>query len=80
VLFQIDSAKLDGELKDGTFGVYLLDTRVVDKDGATKPAGVKDGKLSLVNGYGLTTKATQVGKATAGGAFSSGSVSVSFSV
>ena len=68
VLFQIDSAKLEGELKDGTFGVYLLDTRMVGKDGATKPAGVKDGKLSLVNGYGLTTKATQVGKATAGGA------------
>ena len=68
VLFQIDSAKLDGELKDGTFGVYLLDTRVVGKDGMTKPAGAKGGKLSLVNGYGLTTKPTTVGKASAGGA------------
>ncbi|MBR0506879.1 MAG: hypothetical protein IJJ84_15875 [Kiritimatiellae bacterium] len=67
VLFQIDSAKLDGELKDGTFGVYLLDTRVA-ADGAVKPAGVKNGKLSLVNGYGLTTKPTKVGKASAGGA------------
>lgn len=67
VLFQIDSAKADA-LADGTYGVYLLDTRVVGKDGATKPAGVNNGKLSLVNGYGLTTKASKVGKATAGGA------------
>ena len=65
VLFQIDSAKAD-ELADGTYGVYLLDTRVV-ANGATKPAGIKNGKLSLVNGYGLATKATKVGKATAGG-------------
>ena len=65
VLFQIDSAKAD-ELADGTYGVYLLDTRVVS-NGTTKPAGIKNGKLSLVNGYGLATKATKVGKATAGG-------------
>ena len=66
VLFQIDSAKADA-LADGTYGVYLLDTRGA-ANGTTKPAGVKNGKLSLVNGYGLTTKATQVGKATDGGA------------
>ena len=65
VLFQIDSAKAD-ELADGTYGVYLLDTRVVS-NGTTKPAGITDGKLSLVNGYGLATKATKAGKATAGG-------------
>ena len=66
VLFQIDSAMADA-LADGTYGVYLLDTRVV-ADGVTKPAGVKNGKPSLVNGYGLATEATKVGKATAGGA------------
>ena len=66
VLFQIDSTKADA-LADGTYGVYLLDTRVAE-NGATKPAGVNNGKLRLVNGYGLTTKATKVGKATAGGA------------
>ena len=66
VLFQIDSATADA-LADGTYGVYLLDTRVV-ADGVTKPAGVKNGKPSLVNGYGLATEATKVGKATAGGA------------
>ncbi len=66
VLFQIDSAKAD-ELADGTYGVYLLDTRVVS-NGTTKPAGIKNGKLSLVNGYGLATKATKAGKAMAGGA------------
>ena len=65
VLFQIDSAKAD-ELADGTYGVYLLDTRVVS-NGTTKPAGIKNGKLSLVNGYGLATKATKAGKAMAGG-------------
>ena len=65
VLFQIDSAKVD-ELANGSYGVYLLDTRVTAADGATKPAGAKNGKLNLVNGYGLTTKATQVGKASGG--------------
>ena len=64
VLFQIDSAKAEA-LADGTYGVYLLDTRV-SANGMTKPAGIKNGKLSLVNGYGLATEATKVGKATGG--------------
>ena len=64
VLFQIDSAKADA-LADGTYGVYLLDTRVAE-NGTTKPAGVKNGKLSLVNGFGLATQATKIGKATGG--------------
>lgn len=64
VLFQIDSAKADA-LADGTYGVYLLDTRVA-ANGTTKPAGIKNGKLNLVNGYGLATEATKVGKATGG--------------
>ena len=64
VLFQIDSATAD-RLADGTYGVYLLDTRVA-ANGTTKPAGVKNGKLSLVNGFGLATQATKVGKATDG--------------
>lgn len=61
VLFQIPSDKTEG-----TFGVYLLDTRVMAADGTTKPAGMKNGKLSLVNGYGLATEATKVGKASGG--------------
>ena len=64
VLFQIDSATAD-RLADGTYGVYLLDTRVA-ANGTTKPAGVKNGKLSLVNGFGLATQATKIGKATGG--------------
>ena len=64
-LFQISSATADA-LADGTYGVYLLDTRVVAADGTTKPVGATDGKLSLVNGYGLATEATKVGKATGG--------------
>ena len=63
VLFQIPADKVEG-----TFGVYLLDTRVKAEDGAMKPAGVANGKPKLVNGYGLATEATKVGKATAGGA------------
>ena len=66
VLFQIPAAQVD---KGGTFGVYLLDTRVKAEDGTMAPAGLKaNGKLSLVNGYGLATEATKVAKATAGGA------------
>ena len=67
VLFQIDSARAN-RLADGTYGVYLLDTRVAAADGTMKPAGAQNGKLRLVNGYGLTTKPTKVGKATGGGA------------
>ena len=44
VLFQIDSATAD-RLADGTYGVYLLDTRVAE-NGMTKPAGVKSGYTS----------------------------------
>ena len=60
VLFQIDSATAD-RLADGTYGVYLLDTRVAAADGTTAPRGAVNGKLSLVNGYGLATEATKVG-------------------
>lgn len=63
VLFQIPSDKTEG-----TFSVYLLDTRVQAGDGTVKPAGVANGKPKLVNGYGLATEATKVAKATAGGA------------
>ncbi len=65
VLFQIDSAMAD-ELADGTYGVYLLDTRVTAANGTTAPAGTTNGKLTLVNGYGLTTQATKVGSASEG--------------
>ena len=64
VLFQIDSAQVS---RGGTYGVYLLDTRVT-ADGTTSPAGLKgDGTLKLVNGYGLATEAVQVAKVSDGG-------------
>ena len=63
VLFQIPSDKTEG-----TFRVYLLDTRVQAEDGTVKPAGAANGKPKLVNGYGLATEATKVAKATTGGA------------
>jgi hypothetical protein len=47
-LFQINAAVAD-ELKDGTYAVYLLDTRIKDEDGTTKLAGLKDGKAKVVN-------------------------------
>ena len=45
VLFQIPSDK-----SEGTFSVYLLDTRVKAEDGTVAPAGLKaNGKPALVN-------------------------------
>ena len=49
-IFQIDAARADA-LAGGTYGVYLLDTRVQNGDSAA-PAGVgQDGRAKLVNGY-----------------------------
>ena len=65
VLFQVPSATAD-ELKGGTYGVYLLDTRVTDASGNTAPRGAANGQLSLVNGCGLATGATKIGSAENG--------------
>lgn len=65
VLFQIDAEKA-ASLKDGSYGVYLLDTRVTKKDGSTAPQGATNGKLSLVNGYGLATDSVKAGSIDSG--------------
>ena len=49
-LFQVSEATVDA-LQGGTYGVYLLDTRVKAEDGTVAPAGLKaNGKPNLVNG------------------------------
>ena len=52
IVFQVPAAKVDG-YKNGTWSVYLLDTRRIGKDGVKRPAGVKaDGSAWLVNAAG----------------------------
>lgn len=60
IVYQIDAATADA-LAGGTYGVYLLDTRVAGADGTEKPAGTTAGKLTLVNGYGLASDAVKAG-------------------
>lgn len=54
ILFQIDVAKAEA-MAGGSYGVYLLDTRVATANGV-KPTGTKSGKPALVNGYGLASE------------------------
>lgn len=64
VLFQI-SAELARELSTGVFTVYLLDTRVVSGDVST-PAGTRDGKIVLMNGYGKIVSGVGIDSTGAG--------------
>lgn len=48
-LFQIPADLADQFDGKGTYGVYLLDTRVKAEDGTTKLAGIKNGKPLAVN-------------------------------
>ncbi len=48
-LFQVDAATADALKGKGSYGIYLLDTRVKAEDGAVKLAVVKDGKPAAVN-------------------------------
>ena len=44
-------ASLAKELANGVYAVYVLDTRVTE-NGTTKPRGLANGKLAVLNGYG----------------------------
>ncbi len=44
-------ASLADELAGGVYAVYLLDTRVTE-NGVTRPRGLVNGKLAVLNGYG----------------------------
>ena len=64
VMFEI-AASIAKDLEDGTYSVYLLDTRVTAADGTKTVAGVNaSGKLATVNGYGAvsTTVKTKDGE------------------
>ena len=62
-LFQINAAVAD-ELKDGTYAVYLLDTRVKAEDGTTQLAGFKDGKAKVVNAQSAVGDSTAAAATT----------------
>ena len=58
VLFQIpddEAAALSG----GVFAVYLLDTRIASGS-STAAAGCENGRLKLMNGYGLASENTEI--------------------
>lgn len=62
VLFQIPAAEAD-ELSGGKYAVYLLDTRLAE-GGSVRPRGTVNGKLALMNGYGVASANFALGGAT----------------
>ncbi len=68
LVYAIPQAKV-ATLKDGSYAVYLLDTRVPDPSaaGGYKVAGLVDGKAAVVNGAGaVATGGTEVSANSAG--------------
>ena len=57
VVFEVDARDMATKYKDGSWGVYLLDTRRWGADGKAKPAGTANGKVVLVNAAGAVTSA-----------------------
>ena len=57
VVFEVDARDMATKYKDGSWGVYLLDTRRWGADGNAKPAGTANGKVVLVNAAGAVTSA-----------------------
>ena len=62
VLFQIP-ANLASDLSSGKYAVYLLDTRVV-VDGKSRPKGLADGKVGLLNASGAVSSSLSVEKSS----------------
>jgi len=61
ILFQIDAAIAEALEGKGSYGVYLLDTRVKTATGETTLASIKDGKPVAVNGVATMTAAAEPG-------------------
>ena len=59
VLFQIPEATAN-ELSGGRYAVYLLDTRVAVGE-SVRPRGTVNGKLALMNGYGVASADLAIG-------------------
>lgn len=62
VLFQIDAAVADALEGKGSYGVYLLDTRVKTESGETKLATIKDGKPVAINALAAMTEKAEPGQ------------------
>lgn len=52
-------ASLADELAKGVYAVYLLDTRV-SENGVTRPRGLVNGKLAVLNGYGEVAEGVSI--------------------
>lgn len=57
VVFEVDARDMATKCADGSWGVYLLDTRRWGADGKARPAGTANGKVVLVNAAGAVTSA-----------------------
>ena len=62
VVFQIDSAIVEAQYKNGSFGVYLLDTRLKTADGSYKVGGINE-----ATGYAKTVNAASAAGVAADG-------------
>ena len=59
IIFQIEETQVD-ELRGGSYGLFLLDTRVMSPDGTISPTPPANNTLALVNGYGLVIEGLPV--------------------
>lgn len=58
-------ASLAEELAKGVYAVYVLDTRVTE-NGVTKPRGMANGRLEVLNGYGEVAEGVTIGAGQGG--------------
>ena len=58
VMFEVAADDIETKYKNGTWGVYLLDTRRYGADGKAVPAGTVAGKVRLVNAAGAVPGAS----------------------
>ncbi|MCQ2391810.1 MAG: hypothetical protein MJ240_10335 [Kiritimatiellae bacterium] len=73
LLYVVPAEKAEA-LTGGSYGVYLLDTRVKAADGSVAPAGVVGGKAAVVNAAGSVATGGSVGTGTEGVASFNGTV------
>ena len=58
VMFEVDAAVVSSRYKDGSWGVYLLDTRRFGEGGVVTLAGTSAGRAASVNASGLVPGST----------------------
>ncbi|MBR3221583.1 MAG: hypothetical protein IKF72_05055 [Kiritimatiellae bacterium] len=58
VVFEVDAGLVSSRYKDGSWSVYLLDTRRYGEGGAVSLAGLSGGHATVVNASGLVSGST----------------------